>query len=208
MPRRRIAPAWLWLLAFSAGGVLSILVAWSCATWSPPSRLSPIRSLPTDDPLARKLAALGEFDKYGATGVQGFGWRRETVYGSREGATLDDTAGRNRIHIYDAGWPWTCMQAQRRVIDGAKTTIGIAPLPAVPGANPKGLSVIPLQPVWIGLLLNSAILGSPLFALLLAGAGRRAIRRARGRCLQCGYDLRGGLASNRACPACGTSPTP
>lgn len=70
--------------------------------------------------------------------------------------------------------------------------------------NPEysGLRVIPYRPVWSGVVLNTAILGLFLSAVLLGpGLIRRVIRRRRGHCLQCGYDLLGEYGAG--CPECG-----
>lgn len=70
-------------------------------------------------------------------------------------------------------------------------------------------AVIPLQPLWPGLLMNTAVfLGT--YALLLAGALApgtvRRLRRRRGLCPSCGYS-REGLAGDSACPECGAAPS-
>jgi hypothetical protein len=62
---------------------------------------------------------------------------------------------------------------------------------------------LPIRPLWPGLLANTAFYGLILWALwFTAGAVRRGLRRRRGACLRCGYDLRGAEAGT-ACPECG-----
>lgn len=84
------------------------------------------------------------------------------------------------------------------------------------GAGPSGIShgreigtatlpfaerVIPLQPLWTGLICNTLIHGGILFlGATTVSARRTARRRRRGQCVHCGYDL-AGLAT---CPECGT----
>jgi hypothetical protein len=65
---------------------------------------------------------------------------------------------------------------------------------------------LPLQPVWPGLLINTAIYAVAI--LMLASAARfvrRAARTRRGRCPTCGYS-RTGLTPDNACPECGHQP--
>ncbi len=66
----------------------------------------------------------------------------------------------------------------------------------------------PLLPVWPGFVVNTLLFAAPwVFALLVmyaAGAARRRYRRRRGRCIACGYDLRG--LSGAVCPECGSPP--
>lgn len=59
---------------------------------------------------------------------------------------------------------------------------------------------LPLMPVWPGFVVNSLFYAAVAGAILFApGAVRRARRRRRGRCLACGYDVRG----LDTCPECG-----
>lgn len=59
---------------------------------------------------------------------------------------------------------------------------------------------IPYQPLWPGVVIN-AVAFSAIFlvAASLMGRVRRAVRKSRGRCVQCGYRL----ADSRTCPECG-----
>jgi hypothetical protein len=51
--------------------------------------------------------------------------------------------------------------------------------------------VLPMCPIWPGFLANSAVYAAALWLLLLgSGAVKRSVRRRRGRCVDCGYDLR------------------
>jgi hypothetical protein len=60
------------------------------------------------------------------------------------------------------------------------------------------------EPLWPGFLINTAFYGVILWALWFTpGAVRRGVRRRRGACVRCGYDLRGGGLT--ACPECGAA---
>jgi len=61
---------------------------------------------------------------------------------------------------------------------------------------------IPLRPILPGFIINTLFYAAIWFAILFApGMIRRALRRRRGRCVKCGYDLRGEI--NNGCPECG-----
>ena len=62
--------------------------------------------------------------------------------------------------------------------------------------------VLPLYPIWTGFALNTIFYASLLW-LIIPGPFvlRRFIRKRRGLCLKCGYDLRG--VDHQACPECG-----
>ncbi len=65
--------------------------------------------------------------------------------------------------------------------------------------------MLPYLPIWPGLLANTAICGGAWWALLFGpGVLKRWHRRRTGRCVTCGYDLRGlSGRSEGVCPECG-----
>lgn len=66
---------------------------------------------------------------------------------------------------------------------------------------------IPMQPLWRGLLLNIAIWSAASWCCFSAsGLLKRSLRRRRGLCPACAYDLRG--SSDGRCPECGTVSRP
>jgi hypothetical protein len=73
--------------------------------------------------------------------------------------------------------------------------------PLQPAISKAGL-LIPFRPIWPGLLANTAFYGVILWALWFTpGAVRRAMRKQRGACVRCGYELQGG--GQATCPECG-----
>ena len=63
-------------------------------------------------------------------------------------------------------------------------------------------TVLPLRPIWPGFLIDTVFYAAIWFALFFGFASaKRAIRRKRGRCPRCGYDLRGNLSAG--CSECG-----
>ncbi|MDX2197556.1 MAG: hypothetical protein SF069_01135 [Phycisphaerae bacterium] len=66
---------------------------------------------------------------------------------------------------------------------------------------------IPMQPLWRGLVFNIAIWSAASWCFFSAtGLLKRSLRRRRGLCATCGYDLRG--SSDGRCPECGTVSRP
>lgn len=74
------------------------------------------------------------------------------------------------------------------------------------GAEGSGLVnvILPLRPLWPGLAINTIFYGAAIW-MVWAGAGalRRGVRRRRGRCVRCNYDLRGRASGAVVCPECG-----
>lgn len=63
---------------------------------------------------------------------------------------------------------------------------------------------IPLRPMWSGLIVDVGVLAFAWYALIVGiGTRLRFLRRARGLCPWCGYDLRSGGLSGQRCPECG-----
>jgi hypothetical protein len=72
--------------------------------------------------------------------------------------------------------------------------------------------ILPLSPIWSGFAINSGFYAAMLWLVFaVPGWLRRSIRRRRGLCPRCGYDLRGQAAPAAAnsgqivCPVCGSS---
>ncbi len=67
------------------------------------------------------------------------------------------------------------------------------------------LRVIPLAPIWSGFVVDWVFYTCICFLLWMGLSSplylRRRLREIRGKCLQCGYDLRG--AEHDVCPECG-----
>lgn len=124
-----------------------------------------------------------------------------------------DPVGYVYAYVDARGWPmlalWCTYDLERPTTGTiAARARGAIPLPGkiVPkgswfgGGYPPSL---PLRPRWTGLLVNSLLFGAALWGLNLgAGAARRALRRRRGRCTRCGYDL-SGMPRGSACSECG-----
>lgn len=105
------------------------------------------------------------------------------------------------------GWPMRCMWYQvqgqygKNLAWGDQLHGGIARR-GQPSAVIRQHRVLPLMPIWPGLFGNTAFYAVLWFALLLApGAVRRAMRRRRGWCVECGYNLSGNISGG--CPECG-----
>jgi hypothetical protein len=61
---------------------------------------------------------------------------------------------------------------------------------------------LPLRPIWSGLAANTAMFGALWWMVLVSPpAVRRHLRRRQGRCVVCGYDLKG--QREAGCPECG-----
>ncbi len=64
--------------------------------------------------------------------------------------------------------------------------------------------VVPLRPIWPGVAINTLFYAAILWLLTLGPfTARRMIRRKRGHCIKCGYDL--SHAEHEVCPECGVA---
>jgi hypothetical protein len=118
------------------------------------------------------------------------------------------------IDVTAYGWP---LPALYRTTNGTPiatprryqwTQRGSIPLPGTTAPGPAGLTIkgpilLPFLPVWQGLLLDWALAAMIwLGAILGWRALHRGLRRRRGLCVACGYDL-SATATGAPCPECG-----
>jgi hypothetical protein len=107
--------------------------------------------------------------------------------------------------VFCTGWPARALRAVERWESGRTVlATGIEP----PGRLRTLLrdnwltDGFPVAPVWPGFAVDTAFYGTIAFALWSAPAAiRRRVRKRRGRCPACGYDLRG--ITTGPCPECG-----
>ena len=117
------------------------------------------------------------------------------------------------IDFYSFGWPARSLQTEtwhnyeirsgRRLVDHPEPNVWNEGLRV-----DWGLKVLPLRPIWPGFAINTIIYAAVLWLVFCAWPGfvRRRVRRGRGQCLHCGYDLRGQppeAGASRKCPECG-----
>ncbi|UCD76821.1 MAG: hypothetical protein JSV91_07810 [Phycisphaerales bacterium] len=209
------------LLALVIGAVFTIASAW-LASWIGASRLTPRPALP-QVPRARRL-----FSDTPALQARGFipvsigvidGWHIDIAVmwvldRHREGVKTGDYTEMQTVW---AGWPARSLTGDR--INAMTTASGGDPTVAgiryewAWGPDSSGGSfvrwkprLVPLRPMWPGFAINT-LLHALIAWLLIRGPfiarhySRREIRRRRGRCLKCGYELRGDYGAG--CPECG-----
>ena len=127
-----------------------------------------------------------------------------------ESSWSDDAA------VESAGWPAVAMRTRydvewRRVAGlhplqpSIRITEGILLTPKAAARRADLLyttKALPLRPLWPGFAINTLFYAAILWLLILGPfTARRMIRRKRGQCSKCGYDLRG--AEHEVCPECG-----
>ena len=113
------------------------------------------------------------------------------------------------------GWPllilWSKTAIWYKALDGTRhhlptesgIELSLSPFKGGMAIIPK---VLPLRPIWPGFAINTIFYAAILWLLSLGPfTARRMIRRKRGHCIKCGYDLRGnsGDSGGDVCPECG-----
>lgn len=101
------------------------------------------------------------------------------------------------VDVAEAGWPVRCLALEFWWESHYPT-----PFTEQTSGLQLGRILLPNRLLWRGVLLDT-LFYSVVVGLFLFGAleGRGRLRRARGRCIKCGYDLRGDL--DTGCPECG-----
>jgi hypothetical protein len=222
--KRRIAKLAVFLLL---GAVVNVAVAWGCALWVDrgQAKIATGRSLQGYIWVVRRGSAHGsEFvlsvRSYGdlVASFPGEGnWPPDLIPSWSTISLEIDPAGPKRYgfqtQMQDArGWP---MLSMRCTFLRAWSGVGVRTRREVGGGlemPPRILTsgslsyrkarALPYIPIPLGFVVNTlsyaAFIGISITGAL---AGRRVIRRARGHCINCGYDLRG--AEHEVCPECG-----
>jgi len=111
--------------------------------------------------------------------------------------------------IQTMGWPMRSLVGEQRIVPGKPPWFLVGAIEAGqlslswPASVSRPLMVsrlLPLRPVWSGLVVNTLIYALVAWcAWMLARAGRRCRRRRRGRCPGCGYPI----GASCRCSECG-----
>ena len=110
-----------------------------------------------------------------------------------------------------AGWPLLCLRLDESRFYGddrasrySKTRGRLE----LPWFEPPWRNAVPYHPIWPGFAINTLFYAAIVWVLWSSPfTARRMIRRKRGLCIKCGYDLRGtsggGSGGGGVCPECG-----
>ena len=209
--RRRLFKLVIFLLL---GAVVNVAVAWGCALWAPmvssgPNSRGEYSKLAPGMPWPRSVPADWPSLHSGSWGV---GWVMTT--GTFSGNIPEDQAiaeGRPSLYglsVILLGVPFRTLECQfqmqiyepYRRID---TMIAAIYSPEIISSS-GSMGCIPLRPIFPGFAINTVFYGAILWLLMFGVfTARRSIRRKRGHCIKCGYDVRG--AEHEVCPECGAA---
>ena len=203
------------------GAILNILVAWSCVLFFPLDlNHSSYSSVEIKPNLRERTYTIEVFGRTRINKMlvrivepepEGFGW----CYVPKS----------NRSYEY-VGWPLRGLSCRNSIEYFIIYSSGAAYRMPLEGESEKGRiqggikiasesitghrylngyllwRALPYYPLWPGFIVNTIFYASTLWLILLSPFQlRRVIRRKRGHCIKCGYDLRG--TSEGGCPECG-----
>jgi hypothetical protein len=189
------------ILVLVLGAIVNVAVAWALRLW-PPTPPPEIKRPPTEAEIRRWVESgpPGERSppdrclEVPRTGAPSFLFMER-----RRSQGADFTVGMRDQN----GWPFVALES-------AKWNLPDAPHRqwnhawTLPRAwQTQGAEVLPLRPLWPGFAGNTLAYGAVLAVVVFIPAKlRRTLRRRRGRCVKCNYDLRG--LPDGPCPECGT----
>ena len=193
------------------GAIVNVAVAWGFAASTGLSGVA-IFSLPTAQEVEwwadhAPDGFLKEPETSGKTMFEGIGSSNTMI-----AALEQDSQGfyrSNQIYLRLVGWPVRCVEGAQwrsQVLPSLKddriVNDAALPLSSWVGSSLSPWRWLPLRPIWPGFAINTIFYAAMLWLLTLAPfTARRMIRRKRGLCIKCGYDLRG--TEHEVCPECG-----
>lgn len=214
------------MVLLALGLTTTVTVAWTCSAGLNPGVAGAVFSQEEIEPklweLLTRRSRFGHTRIDRLTGQMQFSEDREQLISGALSigggsvmitTTVASSPGRSEA---TAGWPLhalTCFNSSAVNIDSGGMTIGIANSggtiiggielpPFTTGGSGPRWRALPYQPIWSGLIVDTMAFALLWWVAFLAAIyGRRAIRRKRGLCAICGYDLRG--AAHERCPECG-----
>ncbi len=189
------------------GAVVNVAVAWMCSARSEPRLYGPQVAQTPSKELGRSIVETmdlfdGPFQVGGSIAAPGFGVTR-TLFPASSGGTPPTMAF--VLHT-ESGWPFTSLEGNSALI-----AVGATASEQYSGglATPKWLvgqqqgqvpGVLPLRPVWLGFIANTAVYGLLLWLLIRGPLAIRGLRRrARGSCPSCNYPI----GESLRCTECG-----
>ncbi len=197
------------------GAVVNVAVAWGCAQLIPGSLIEQeLRD--SDLSIWRVQMRTGwPNEPYGRSQARAFGSRYGVMGGRIDFANSSAPAGwlKGIYKEWRVGWPLPCLARHTWLSFGKNIPSGYG---FTSGQEERGVVVLPesgmfaglrdrrlpIEPVWPGFAINTIFYVALLWMLWLSPfVVRRFIRRKRGACIKCGYDLRG--AEHEVCPECG-----
>ena len=214
MTRRRIITRVIVfvLLLIAGGAIVNVAVAWGCAAYlyhffdERFLMRAPFPTTVLDSPCGYDFKYDGDTPEPYEFGIDGYylTYTRDVRrYGLPCLAVQSIVYGYADRGGWVGGWdlPW-----KQKLLRGYPTQR----LPQWVRASPHDrLAIVPL---WPGFAINTIFYAAALWLVFCAAPGfvRRRIGRRRGRCLHCGYDLRGQrpgaeAGASRKCPECGRS---
>ncbi len=182
------------------GAITNVAVAWGCALWSPFRPPVPLQSDAFVSKLRTRLFDPVEPGCWGGNSFVGFGTRCQVAIGydkARQGR--EGTVG--LLWSHEAGFPMLCLYGAEAGCFLPWTELYDQVWLVDPPSDLGQGRHLPIQPTWPGFAVNTLFYAGLLWLPFAPRVLRPYVRRRCGRCLNCGYDLRGDLA--QGCPECG-----
>ncbi len=194
--KRRLSKLVLFLVL---GAIVNVAVAWLCAlTYWDMSYGETVYHTPeiAKDICMRYNPVASEVP------VAMFEGYDEISLGHRSVIAVANSGLSNEVYanVVYAGWRSYSMRGIFRFANNAGDLRSIWLLPWEPKHN---AIAIPLRPIWPGFAINTVCYAVIVWLLWSSPfAARRLVRRKRGHCIKCGYDLRGTSGGGGVCPEC------
>jgi len=205
------------LLLLIAGAAMNIAVCWGIAVVQAPRSTASARSIPLEE--AESMWVSSSARSWASNDVPigevgGDRLRRWQVVmkplrpaASVRDSTIKPTDEFGVVIESQYGWPWAALRSTATLRLGPQSLIAVEHGRWI-GTQDEllrrhDLRALAWGPMWAGFAANTGVFAVAALGLLwIPLAMRRRRRRQEGRCVRCGYDLRGGVGDTK-CPECG-----
>ncbi len=170
-----------------AGAIANVVVAWGCFYSLSLFGIPPVYHRYFSSAEAATIVA----EHTGATVTNAEGGEDRAIGIWAAFVTDQNDSRRPAVYLTTSGWPLKTMQGRLVHLNGQSQSHWI---------KTTSHSYIPLQPIWLGFVVNTLFYTTVLWLLVRGSfALRRYLRRKRGRCAACAYPI----GDSPVCSECG-----
>ncbi|MEE9128823.1 MAG: hypothetical protein V3T84_02310 [Phycisphaerales bacterium] len=194
--RRRLFKLVVFLLL---GAVVNVAVAWGCVLWLPKDNIVTLFEKEVRQRIPPDVTVRSDLFFFHGLDIKPPGRSILMLAATEVDSRGIDSAVPLYVELH-AGWPTMSLDGTSKMTETGVHYPFLLYLPEWFWERVE-FFIVPLRPQWPGFAINTVFYAAILWLPFAPFAARRMIRRKRGLCIKCGYDLRGEFSAG--CSECG-----